>query len=189
MKKLENFINENRDAFDSYEPGHKVWQHLEKQLNGKDTRKNPSWRKISFRWTAAAAVILLIALPAIYYITIQTKTESGSMIEVNETLPEEYEAEVSQYTHAIAIKYKELNKIRKEEPVLYNKFSSDIKKLDSSYQMLKKDLAGNPNESILIEAMIQNLNYQVELLNEQLLIINKIRKIKKSQNEKVYKSL
>lgn len=30
--KLEDFINDNRDAFDSYEPGNQVWKTINEQL-------------------------------------------------------------------------------------------------------------------------------------------------------------
>jgi len=40
-------------------------------------------------------------------------------------------------------------------------------------------LPSNPNREQLLEAMIQNLKLQTELLNQQLLIIQKIKQAKK----------
>ena len=54
--------------------------------------------------------------------------------------------------------------------------------------MLKSDLPGNPNEELVLGAMIENLRIQIDLLNEQLTIIKKIKESKNTKNEKIYKS-
>ncbi|HLX92631.1 MAG TPA: hypothetical protein VKR32_13160, partial [Puia sp.] len=82
----------------------------------------------------------------------------------------------------------ELKKIKKDEPLLYKQFSSDVYKLDTVYQSLKKQLPKNPNREQLLEAMIQNLQLQMELLNRQLNIIKQINNSKKSAYEQAYKS-
>ena len=185
MKKLEDFIRNNRDAFDSDTPGDKVWQKLNNELTGKGKRNVVRINVIWLKWSAVAAAII-IAVLMIFNPREVTKDQQTATAQTE--LPGEYAQEVNQVTRLIALKYKELDKIRNEEPTLYNKFSADIKKLDSNYQELKNNLAGNPNESLLLEAMIQNLNLQLNLLNEQLSIINKIKQHKKSRNDKAYKS-
>jgi hypothetical protein len=49
---------------------------------------------------------------------------------------------------------------------------------------LNKELPKTQNKSALINAMIYNLQIQIDLLNKQLIILNKIEsKQKKQQNE------
>ena len=67
---------------------------------------------------------------------------------------------------------------------MYKQFLGDMNKLDSSYNTLKNELPVNPNREQLLEAMIQNLRLQTELLNQQLFIIKQIKQSKSKTNEK-----
>jgi hypothetical protein len=100
----------------------------------------------------------------------------------------DYKEEMYHYSKLIEIKHNELKKIEKDEPLLYKKFSSDVKKLDSVYHTLQTQLPKNSNQEQLLEAMIQNLQLQIGLLNHQLEIIKQINHSKNSEYEKAYKS-
>jgi hypothetical protein len=100
----------------------------------------------------------------------------------------DFKNEMVYYAKIVEIKHDELKKIQKDEPLLYKQFSGDVYKLDSVYQSLKKQLPKNPNREQLLEAMIQNLQLQMELLNRQLHIIKQINNSKKSAYEQAYKS-
>ncbi len=139
------------------------------------------------KWSAVAAVVLFISAGIFYFSQTNDGNKKAAVAEANE-IPEEYAEEVYHFTRLIELKHKELSKIRNEEPELYKKFSADITRLDSSYQMLKKELPGNPNEELVLAAMIENLRIQIDLLNEQLIIIKKIRQTKNTDHEKIYKS-
>jgi hypothetical protein len=106
---------------------------------------------------------------------------TDSLGEINE--------EMYHYAKIVELRQKELKKIEKEEPLLYRQFSGDVNKLDSVYRSLKKQLNVNPNREQLLEAMIQNLQLQIGLLNHQLEIIKQINHSKKSAYEKAYKSV
>jgi len=53
---------------------------------------------------------------------------------------------------------------------------------------LQHELPKNPNKEQIIEAMIQNLQLQMELLNHQLDIIKQINHSKKTAYDKAYKT-
>ena len=84
----------------------------------------------------------------------------------------------------IELKQNELKQIEKEHPELYTQFVKDIHKLDSSYQLLRAELPANPDPETLLEAMLQNLRLQADLLNQQLIIIKQIKQNKTSSHEK-----
>jgi hypothetical protein len=98
-------------------------------------------------------------------------------------------AEMAHFAGLVEIKHRELKKIEKDEPLLYKQFAGDVNKLDSVYNSLKRQLPKNPNREQLLEAMIQNLQLQMGLLNHQLEIIKQINHSKKSAYEKAYKSI
>src|SRR5260221_39260 len=87
------------------------------------------------------------------------------------------------------IRHKELKAIERDEPLLYKQFALDVNKLDSVYHSLQEHLPKNPTREQLLEAMLQNLQLQMELLNHQLEIIKQINHSKKSEYEKAYKTV
>lgn len=96
--------------------------------------------------------------------------------------------EMYHYAKLVEIKQKELKTIEKDEPLLYQQFSTDVNKLDSSYHALQQQLPKNPNREQILEAMLQNLQLQMGLLNHQLDIIKQINHSKKSEYEKANKT-
>jgi hypothetical protein len=96
--------------------------------------------------------------------------------------------EMYHYAKLVEIKHKELKTIEKDEPLLYKQFSMDVNKLDSVYHGLQDQLPKNPNREQILEAMLQNLQLQMGLLNHQLDIIKQINHSKKSAYEKAYKT-
>jgi hypothetical protein len=97
--------------------------------------------------------------------------------------------EMFHYAKLVEIKHKELKKIQRDEPLLYKQFAGDVNRLDSVYHSLQDQLPKNPNREQLLEAMIQNLQLQMRLLNHQLDIIKQINHSKKAEYENAYKSI
>ena len=64
---------------------------------------------------------------------------------------------------------------------MYNEFSGEIAKMDSTYKKLNNDLATSPNQELVLRAMIRNLQIQTEVLNQQLNVIEQYNQIKKEQ--------
>jgi hypothetical protein len=238
--RLEQFVREHREEFDAEEPDKKI---LEKILSEVDPGKKkqsllvrPDWR----RWSAAAAVVLLIA-GAVWYFNTRTapqpnivktntipaadggkrttplaqtkandnsqtpvvdssqaakqptladirpkdnKDEAGKGTELDNSMNEE----MYHYARLVEIKHNQLKAIEKDEPLLYRQFASDVSKLDSVYHNLQNQLPQNPNREQLLEAMLQNLQLQMGLLNHQLDIIKQINHSKKTEYEKAYKT-
>jgi hypothetical protein len=96
--------------------------------------------------------------------------------------------EMYHYAKLVEIKQKELKTIEKDEPLLYKQFSMDVNRLDSAYHGLQQQLTKNPNQEQILEAMLQNLQLQMGLLNHQLDIIKQINHSKQSAYEKAYKT-
>jgi len=97
--------------------------------------------------------------------------------------------EMKHYARLVELKHEELKTIGKDEPVLYKQFASDAYRLDSVYHNLQKELPKNPNKEQLLEAMLQNLQLQMGLLNHQLDIIKQINHSKQKAYEKAYKTI
>jgi hypothetical protein len=258
--RLEQFIRDHREEFDADEPGKKIWEKIEFQLEpGKKDTVPVIWMS-SRRWVSVAAVCLLMAGSVWYFsrttnpvqgggpgiasnngaaggaskgtadgakspattavtpadttagnlakttpnpaaatdpASTQGQKDRGPQVAANtpragspvESSPEaDYKEEMYHYARLVEIKHKELKTIEKDEPLLYRQFAGDVNKLDSTYRLLEKQLPQNPNREQLLEAMLQNLQLQMGLLNHQLDIIKQINNSKKKAYDKAYKT-
>ncbi len=182
--KLKKFIWDKRAAFDDEVPSEKVWENIEASFSVPQKKKfilNPL-----YKWSMAAAAMLIIA-SGVYFMLSKKGTET--IVAVNETennkLPPEYASQMNQFVKMIDTKQEELKTLAKEQPELYQKFTTAINQLDSSYNTLKNQLSSTPNPDMLLQAMIQNLQLQLNVLNQQLNIINQIKESKKYSHEKI----
>lgn len=183
MTNMERFIRDHREDFDDQEPSQKVWEQIEAGMN----KKNPPAKvvRISFvRWSVAAAVLLGLILSVVYFVqpekteidpAIAGKVNTNVKDPVVDNIDPQIGKMVAQFSSMIEEKQKEIQSIEKDNPALYSQFSGDIKKLDSTYQVLRNTLPANPNKEQLLQAMISNLQMQIDLLNQQLNIIKKVK--------------
>ncbi|MBC7872554.1 MAG: hypothetical protein H7Y01_01085 [Ferruginibacter sp.] len=185
--KLKQFITENRKAFDMEEPGSRVFKKIQQELSV-NTTTTPI-RRISLGWVACLAGIVLLS--AGLYLVWSKKNNAPDPVANESTQDAEetiygdpvYAKQIYHFKELIGLKQSELKQLETENPELYNQFAGDINQLDSSYQSLKIKLAENPNREMLLEAMIQNLQLQSDLLNRQLFIIKEIKQ-KSNRHEK-----
>lgn len=180
--RLEQFIRDHRDAFDTDEPGEQVWNKLQQQLAPEKKNSRVIVMKV-LRWSAAAAILVLAGLGVYSLLNNRSQVQPAIVQQNDELLKDinpDYAQEVYHFTRLIELKQNELKSIQKDHPRLYNKFVTDITKLDSSYNALRRELPENPNREQLLEAMIENLRLQTEILNQQL---NIIKQIKESNND------
>jgi hypothetical protein len=197
-KSLDDFIRENRAAFDSEEPSPRVWKTVEKELTAPEKKSGAKITSFS-RWLVAASIVIAISAGAYLLLTRNNERSisdndpgSPNPVEQNSILDEinpTYAKEVYHFTQLIELKQTELKQIGKDQPELYRQFMGDITMLDSAYNRLRKELPANPNREQLLEAMIQNLQLQTDLLNQQLRVIKQIKQLKISSNESNSKSI
>jgi len=222
--RLEDFINNNREEFDKFEPGPVVWHNIQQELKKPAGKKGILISMPVLRWSAAAAIVLILGAGAYYFLgnkknaieiaggpkgnnlpvvplpnavketpadtqlTTPIKKEEGQPAKNEDVNDQSYNEELYHYARLVELKQNEIKKIKKDEPLLYQQFAGDFNKLDSTFHILKKQLPVNPNREQILEAMIQNLQYQEALLNQQLNIIKKINNTKKQAYEKAYRS-
>ncbi|GAB3642143.1 hypothetical protein [Spirosoma arcticum] len=202
---LERFVRDNREAFDDREPpANDLWRKIETGLDKQPSNqtgpnqvspfqqihKNPlwfgkglhiDWPRLNWLglgeelldWRVAASITVLLLAGSFLYVN--HKYGVSHQPEVVAASPT-YAKEVVAYTRLIDDKRAELRQITEDNPALYQEFATDLDRLENSYQSLKADLPKNPNQDVLIRAMIQNLHYQINLLNEQLRVIQRINR-------------
>jgi predicted PurR-regulated permease PerM len=191
-QRLEDFINSNRKSFDDENPASPVWDAIQKNIAPQKKATKTIYMPVLKVF--AAALIILIAGTVIFLISENNKLKNdltASQQRLEQQLkqqqqqnPTDYNKELNQIIQVVVAKQNQLSGIGREYPSLYRSFTADIKDLNKEYEELKQVLVTVPEKEEVLDAMMQNLKLQAELLNEQLLIIHQLKSAKKNTNEK-----
>ena len=190
-RNLEQFIQNNREAFDNCEAPAGLWDKIDKSL-GKEIIQNLEPDEVVFKfkkssisrfksWAIAASVLLVISYVSVFYLN--NKSDSTEQI-VAEVAPQ-YGDKMVQYANLIESKREEIKQIETHDPVMYKEFATEIEKLNLDYRNLQTELTETPNQEDLVKAMVQNLQVQLDILNRQLKIIEKVKEYQKTTMQRV----
>lgn len=164
--RLEDFIKDNREAFDQFEPSEKVWENISKQ-KGKS-------RKISMV-SYFLRVAAVVAIAAVFTVLI-TKTnifnsEEAKAQPEDPELRELIEAEAF-YASQVNEKMNEIRKCYDTFPEIKEEVETDLNELQEMYDALKIDLNENISKKAVIEAMIENNRFRLKMVDDVLDQIN-----------------
>jgi hypothetical protein len=178
MDKLEKYIRENRASFDDKNPPVEVWHKINHQLDKGETSQIHMG---SLLWRAAAiflfAMVVWLLMDRADNINQETQiplTEDTDRIAFNDV--------EAFYSMEIERKQKLILHFVSENPELDTSLLEEIDQLDSTYQVLKSTAENGYSERIL-DAMVINLQMRIDILNQQLEVLGKIKNLK--ENEKV----
>ncbi|MBF9253343.1 hypothetical protein I2I11_08570 [Pontibacter sp. 172403-2] len=202
--KLKDFVHEHREAFDTFEPRADLWQEICRDLPA--APREAKVIKISFGQRAsfsadalfmrvAAAILLLFACGLTLFLMKQASPGAANTIatanqaRLQKISPEIVEVE-AYYTSQIQKKKSELSAYDLKLLGLNGDADIDqeLARLDSSYTQLKKELYTTPNTDRVVEAMIQNLQIRMEVLNRQLEVLQKIEHKQKQPDSEPVKN-
>ncbi|MEQ8302113.1 MAG: hypothetical protein RIB47_01890 [Cyclobacteriaceae bacterium] len=164
---LKDFVNNNRDAFDSKVPDNEVWDRI---ANSLPTRKVTLWDNLMV-WRAAALILLTLSVTLYFYKPTQERNAQASQ------LRGEFSAIESYYIEEIAEKVALIDHFDGE--FAEDQFTQDLQKLDAMYQVLLDEMKVNPSEKVK-DALILNILVRMDLLDQQ---IKKLEESKESQKE------
>ncbi|MEW7291841.1 hypothetical protein [Aquimarina sp. 2304DJ70-9] len=177
--KIEKLFKGMQDQLDIHEPSadHQI-RFLEKlQQQNKVIPLQPKKRNWYKPLAIAASIVVLFGLATMNLIS---DTEEAELASVSPQMQETQ----SFFTSAIQIQLEEINKASsKETKELVTDAMTQIEKLESDYETLKKDLVRSENDKRVISAMIKNFQKRANLLEDVLQKINDINEYKLSENE------
>lgn len=150
---LENFISQNREAFDEKVPSEKVWKNIHKKL----FTSSSLWNSLTM-WRAAAAVLFGVCVYLVMPKVAETKDKSVAM--------NEFKNIESFYITQISEKVELLKEYEENETGL-NGYTNDFQQLEAMYQVLKEEMRTRPSQKVK-DALVLNLLVRIDLLNKQL---------------------
>ena len=175
-KRLEDFINSERDSFDNLEPRPALWANIEQQLAQQQPKPVVKTFSLAFVLKVAASVVLVMGIGFAWYLNTQ-HFNRVNLVAINPT----YAREQMRYASMVQNKRNELKTLAASNTQLYAEFSAELARMDSVYRKLNTDLVNSPDQESVLRAMIRNLQVQTEVLNQQLQIIEQFNDNKKQQ--------
>jgi hypothetical protein len=151
---LDDFVRQNRTAFDDKEPSDRVWRNI------KATMKFSSgglWNSISL-WRGAAIVFMVLS--AYLLLPKHIFTASKSDVAANEFRDVE-----AFYFQQISEKVELIDGFKKNDGL--NGYTQDFKQLEAMYMILKEEMRTRPSQKVK-DALVLNLLVRINLLNQQL---------------------
>jgi hypothetical protein len=164
--RLEDFIKENREAFDQLEPSEKVWEQISKSKH-----KPQKVLMVSYLLRVAAVVTIAVIITVIVAKTGIFNSEEKEMLTEDPELRELIEAEAF-YASQVNEKMDEIRKCYDTFPEIKEEVETDLTELQEMYEVLKIDLKDNISKKEVIEAMIENNRFRLKMVDEVLDQIN-----------------
>jgi hypothetical protein len=164
--RLEEFVKQNREQFDRYEPDPAIWLKINPAtvpLEGRPVGKE----RRPMRWLRIAAAVALIfaGTSAGFWFLSGGRAEADQNSEERFTEMQETE---EYYTRLVAQRYDELRPYLASDPAADQMLKADLDELDEVFQELKEDLKDDVSNPEVIEAMILNYRVKLEILEDLL---------------------
>lgn len=179
MEDLEKMIRENREMLMEEEPSAGHFEKFEKRL----TRQNSRGRvlKLTYRISRVAAVGLLMIMSSLYIYNefIRTDVQFMNLGEVNK----EYQEMEFFFTSQIDTKCEEIKSFDFEEDESFKEnLLLELNSMDSIYSYLKQEMAENPGDERIIEAMIRHYQTKLNVISE---ILEKLKSQQENTNSQI----
>jgi hypothetical protein len=152
---LEDFIRQNRNAFDDKEPSEKNWQNIQASL--KMSANKGLWNSVVI-WRAAAMIFMALSI----YLLVPRNQKLQPVAEAS--LSEFNDVEAF-YVQQISDKVEMIDEFQRNEGL--NGFTQDFKQLEAMYLVLKEEMKTHPSQKVK-DALVLNLLVRIDLLNQQL---------------------
>lgn len=176
MDNLEKYIKEHRDEFDTEEPRREVWNQIKDSIAEKEVKTIPL---SGWMWKAAAVILLAtttVLLVDKWQQPVEVIAEEGdsSFIEEFDNAEQYYLRQINEMQSKLT-DYADGDLVNKQ-------FMSDLNNLDSLYNNLKSDFNASGSNEKIADALIQNLRIRMEIINQQLMILERIKQQTSDEN-------
>lgn len=182
---IEELIIKNLKELNDNEPMDGHFERFQAKLNSRNKKK-----KINFSlvWKVAAAVIFVVLAvnQANIYLSPDKQTENQA-INNNEfslaSVSPEYKEVEFYYTNAINVGLNQWNSLKADGYISeteHETMDAELADFEVRFKTLQSDLAANPNDERVINAMLEYYQAKLEIIN---MIVSKLEEVKKLKAE------
>lgn len=157
--RLKDYIDHNKDAFDSLEAPAGAWASINEELHGK--------KKIRLSIIRYGTVAIAAALIGVFvYMGVMQQAEP--VLTAEETAMTEMEL---YYITKVNRQREKVYQVSDKYPELKSEMDKDLAELDTIMIELKRDLDDNVDNAEVVEAMIQNYRMKLTILEDIMLFL------------------
>lgn len=182
---IEELILNNLKELNDNEPMDGHFERFQSKLNKQNNK-----RKITFSlvWKVAAAVVfvLLAVNQANIYLSPDKQTENSAVNTADFSLASvspEYKEVEFYYTNAINVGLDQWNSLKTDgfiSETEYETMNAELKDFEERFKTLQTDLAANPGDERVINAMLEYYQAKLEIIN---MIVNKLQEVKQLKDD------
>lgn len=164
MEPLDQFIRNNLDRFNEYEPHAGHTDRFTTKLDARDSARKRSYRLMFFR--IAAIVVFVFLLSIVFSREYRLWSESGLEASQMAYNTEVLEAE-RYYSQQLQLYYKQIEEL----PFQYNttekrKVLRELQEMDRQVEIMKEDLQQYPDNEMIVNAIMNFYQIKIELMND-----------------------
>jgi hypothetical protein len=167
---LKDFIDGNREAFDTRVPSEKVWKGVESNL-----ARTSLWTNVTI-WRAAAIILFGVS----GWLFFANKPAENLTRKETAQLQGEFTNLEKFYADQIAEKVEWISDSR--DTFADDQFAQDFKKLDAMYQVLREQMKTNPTEQVK-DALVLNMLVRIDLLNQQIQKLEESKRMERAEKD------
>lgn len=169
--KLKKYVTQNRKDFDDEMPSAAVWEAISNELPQAKTKRN-NIIKLNKRFLWMAAAVFIGAVVTIGYQGATIKHLKNDPIAVNETIEnsEEWQmpADLQDLDRMYVQQVSNTMSLLENYPDESQELRDELLDLDSEFDALKQELGHEYSSEEVLQAMIENYRFKLELLESTL---------------------
>lgn len=172
MENLDQFIRNNLDRFNEYEPAVGHGDRFSGKLDAREAMERRTYRLMLLR--IAALVVFVFLLSFVFFREYRLWTESGRLDSVTGLNTEVMEAE-SYYSEQMQQYYEQIEELQflnnntEKKQVL-----RELQEMDQQVEIMKEDLQQYPDNELIINAIMNFYQIKIELMND---IISRVQNL------------
>ncbi|SEN82144.1 hypothetical protein SAMN05216436_12286 [bacterium A37T11] len=181
MKKdITDFIRQNRTGFDDANPPKGLWDGISAALDQQErARRQKNKLKFLNRAARLAAVVLLVGVGLLWFD--KRRYPAGDYSHISPELA----LQQASFNSQIEEKKDSLQFLAASNPKMYQEFSKVVGQMQKNYELLQAQLTQSPNKEFTLQAMIRNLQAQMDVLSQQLQVLQTVVQKKEPINKKI----
>lgn len=184
---IEEFIIKNIDGLNDFEPREGHFDRFEAKLKLQHKKKKITLTLV-LKIAAAVVFVLLATNQAYLYFSPGNHPSVFSAVEENgfslASVSPEYEEVEFYYTNSINVGLNQWNELKQDGLVSEEEqemMQAELSEFEAMYKTLQSDLASNPNDERVINAMLEYYQAKLSVIN---MIVNKLEEVKQKTNKK-----
>jgi hypothetical protein len=181
---IEEIILKNLKDLNDHEPMDGHFERFQAKLNKQNKRKLITFSLI---WKVAAAVVFVLLAVNQANIYFSPDKQNGNLAINNpefslSSVSPEYKEVEFYYTNAISVGLNHWNTLKDDGFISETEqdlMNTELTEFEERFKNLQSDLAANPNDERVINAMLEYYQAKLEIIN---LIVNKLQEVKQQKN-------